>query len=837
LRYGVAVSTREVAMPRRSIVLVSIAVLLSCTTRELAGPPENRGPTARITLPSAPVLEGSAVTFDATLSTDPDGDSLTYVWVVGDGISVTGPLAVHTFPDDGAYNVTLIARDRHGVSDTATAQVSVENAAPVLGNFAIPDSIGVGMPMTIRVWARDPGSTDVLTMQIDWKDGSDSIVDYNTGLQGFTATHRYSTTGEYVVGLTIRDNDGGITQQALSRGIVVTPPSGNRPPIARLSAPNTAAEGHWVSFSAAGSTDPDGDHLTATWLSGDRSWALPCAPGPVSDCERSFLFPDDGIYRISVIVADSSGAADTASHVLTILNSVPDIAWSSIPSQQAIDDSARVQVRVADFGTDPLTIAVDWGDGTAPTVAPADTSVWDWTDRRYVLGGNFTHAYATTGTYAISATARDDDGGADRVAPSQVVIFNPNERRTLAGYEAVDLGTLGGSSARPFDFNDYGQVVGRSKTASGAQHAFLWDESGMHDLGTMGHDGSEALRINNSGLIAGTVWRLIYGSEDDNKFTISSPTIWQSAAPTALVRSPAVFYGRFYLPSGFWQLFEQPPIMVPAINGSGEVAWVSYGEYDANGWLWRDGWHSLRLTGWDGSLPTAMNDRGQVVGAVHREDSPYLRAFLWEDGSSRDLGVLASWTCASPWNVAECSTAAAMDINASGQIVGISTDQTGRYHFVLWDNLGISDLGSTDRFHPQALPRVFINDRGDIAGSASGQAFFWSGGVKTSLPSIGGSLEVVGLSENGEVFGNILRESSQHAFVWSQARGMLDLGTGAHGFSAAWVVDINGRGDVLGYTAPCILDAENHCRDFPIDFGRNPLLTRSDVRAILWRKK
>ena len=46
---------------------------------------------------------------------------------------------------------------------------------------------------------------------------------------------------------------------------------------------------------------------------------------------------------------------------------------------------------------------------------------------------------------------------------------------------------------------------------------------------------------------------------------------------------------------------------------------------------------------------------------------------------------------------------------------------------------------------------------------------------------------------------------------------MIDLGTGPHGFGAAWVTDINARGDILGYAAPSI------------GYGTG------EVRAIFWR--
>ena len=71
-------------------------------------------------------------------------------------------------------------------------------------------------------------------------------------------------------------------------------------------------------------------------------------------------------------------------------------------------------------------------------------------------------------------------------------------------YEIVDLGTLGGNRSYAYGINDSGQVVGRSYTASGDQHAFLWTPGGgMQDLGTLGEYYSEAKCINNAGQIAG----------------------------------------------------------------------------------------------------------------------------------------------------------------------------------------------------------------------------------------------------------------------------------------------------------------------------------------------
>ncbi|MGB3439937.1 MAG: PQQ-dependent sugar dehydrogenase [Actinophytocola sp.] len=113
------------------------ADIASGKLRRIVYAPGNVAPDPVITSTVEPATR--TVSFDASESTDPNGDPLTYAWDFGDGQTGTGELLSHTYAADReSFEVTLTARDPGGASTTTTATVHPGNHPPAL-SLRAPD--------------------------------------------------------------------------------------------------------------------------------------------------------------------------------------------------------------------------------------------------------------------------------------------------------------------------------------------------------------------------------------------------------------------------------------------------------------------------------------------------------------------------------------------------------------------------------------------------------------------------------------------------------------------------------------------------------------------------
>jgi outer membrane protein OmpA-like peptidoglycan-associated protein len=97
-------------------------------------PPSNQSPIAGMEGPE----EGKTnqlLTFDASASSDPDGDPLKYMWDFGDGTTsdFTFPIATHRYAERGLYTVKLMVEDDKGSTAEAMQQVNISTAVSLQG--------------------------------------------------------------------------------------------------------------------------------------------------------------------------------------------------------------------------------------------------------------------------------------------------------------------------------------------------------------------------------------------------------------------------------------------------------------------------------------------------------------------------------------------------------------------------------------------------------------------------------------------------------------------------------------------------------------------------------
>jgi PKD repeat protein len=180
-------------------------------------------PTAR---PGGPYTAyvGTALTFNGSASSDPQGLPLTYHWSFGDNSSAgTGATPTHTYSGtnsyggSGTFTVTLVVTNSAGVSSpAATTTVNISIPPPVV-SINGPYTGKPTLPVNFTSSVVEPYESQ-FTYLWNFGDGATANV--------ANPTHTYAATGTYNVSLTVTGVTYGDTATATTTAIILTPGTG-----------------------------------------------------------------------------------------------------------------------------------------------------------------------------------------------------------------------------------------------------------------------------------------------------------------------------------------------------------------------------------------------------------------------------------------------------------------------------------------------------------------------------------------------------------------------------------------------------------------------------------
>ena len=413
-------------------------------------------PVASFTANPLIINEGEIVDFTFTGS-EGNGPS-SYSWWFGDGETSTDVNPNHLYNNNGTYQVNLTVIDDDGDSDTQTLYLTVNNIAPLvdIGPDLIVDE---GEPIYFYPTVIDPG-TDTLIYRWDFE--NDGIID----TMMHYPFHSYGDNGIYIVNLTVDDCDGGITCDTITVTV------NNVAPIVYAGPDMNAMEGEIINFLGEFADSGQLDTHTISWDFGDSG----STSGTLTP---THVYQDDGLYVVTLTVADDDGGISMDDLFMTIHNSPPVV---DIGPDHTIDegDSITFSAVITDPGSDTFTYEWDFNSDSV-----IDSTV-----------ENPTHIFSDNGVYIVTLTVTDDDGGkgnrssivtVNNVAPT--VDIGPdqtiNEGESIS-FSAIITDPGSDTFTYAWDFNNDGMI---DSTISNPTNTFLTPGTYLVTLNVSDDDG------------------------------------------------------------------------------------------------------------------------------------------------------------------------------------------------------------------------------------------------------------------------------------------------------------------------------------------------------------
>ena len=395
------------------------------------------------------VAENQSVSLDGSLSNDPDGDALSYSWtqIGGTTVTLTGANSVNpsfTSPAVAIGGETLtfqLAVEANDVTDTDTVDVTVANVNNVpVADAGDDQSIAEGVPGALNGISSYDGDGD--TLSFVWvQTGGPAVVlaGDNTATPSFTAPVIGGGGAPGVVAtlvFTLYVSDGyELTPSSDTVSVDIT--NINNDPVADGGADWTINENSAVALNGNGSSDPDGDALTYSWVQiGGPAVTITGDTTATPNITTPFVNAGGLDLTFQVTVDDGYGGDGFDTVVVHVQNAndppnaslaQPSVACLWAPDHRLVpvsitgvsDPNANATITINSVSQDEPTNGLGDGDTSVDAVINSDGTVLLRSERSGKGNGR---------VYTVHFTAADLEGSSDGV----VTVCVPHDRKKPA---------------------------------------------------------------------------------------------------------------------------------------------------------------------------------------------------------------------------------------------------------------------------------------------------------------------------------------------------------------------------------------------------------------------
>ncbi|HKR07482.1 MAG TPA: PKD domain-containing protein [Bacteroidia bacterium] len=301
-----------------------------------------------------------------------------WFWNFGDGTTSTLQNPSHTYSSSGSYNVSLIATNSFGCTDTAYVPNYISIGNSLVPSYTINNNIGCGS-LSAHFNCTVPNGTSWLW---DFGDGSPASTLENP-------VHNYTASGSYTVTLTVTTTSGCDGTKTFTNAIIIDPL-----PVANFSAsqvsPCNPYLWHFTNLSSNG--------VNYLWEFGDGTISTQSNP--------NHLFGSESIFDVTLHVYTAHGCE----------------AIFTLPAAVDINDAKVIFTATPKIGCKPLTVTF-----TASNYPNVSSWFWKFGDGGTSTLQNPTHTYTADGNYNVSLKVTTTTGCADSTLKSNFIKVVPGQ--------------------------------------------------------------------------------------------------------------------------------------------------------------------------------------------------------------------------------------------------------------------------------------------------------------------------------------------------------------------------------------------------------------------------